>query len=342
MSQLKPYININPAFATNNLDNGQAGFYQISPNNSNLATRLSYSNIGITGEIRLNNTGNINVFQGYTGNTWVNFNALTGQQGIPGQDFTNAVNFINATDSVDNSNTVSRAGIFSTTYANVAMSISNVIIRGIESGNYDVNSNLSIETAILSQNSNTITITNQPLPYNWDFTSSGGYNTQQYLKNASGDSPFYGWGETSKWTVKTGYNILKGQAVRITNDGSNLAIIPITYTSLTGISPFTTPFNMLGIALETVSGGGNCLVCSKGITTVLCSSNITADFISSSSVSTVGIAGIVSKDAGIFCNTTPAPLVNYIRAGYFMESGGSVASNGNYALFYVDIKVQDG
>ena len=118
--------------------------------------------------------------------------------------------------------------------------------------------------------------------------------------------------------------------------------IPVIYSSLAGVSPFTTPFNMLGIAMETVSGGNDCLVCTRGISTVLCTSNITADFVSSSSVSDVGIDGVVGRDGGIFCNTTPAPLVNYIRAGYFLESGGGVASNGNYALFYVEPKVQFG
>ena len=339
-SQLKPAININPAFATNNLDNGQAGLYQISPNSSSLATRLSYSNIGLLGEIRLNTTQAPAIFQGYSSNGWVDFNASVGPQGPPGLDFTNTVNFINADQSGDPSNIVVQAGIFSTTYANVAAGISNVVIRSLEGGDYSVNNNLTIQSPILSQNSNIITISGQPIPYTWNF--GFGKNTIDYLKNSPSDPLFYGWGETSKWVVKTGENVVKGQAVRLTSDLGNIAIMPVTYSSLAGISPFTTPFNMLGIALEDSSSGSDCLVCTKGITTVLCTSNITTDFVSSSSVSDAGIDGIVGRDGGIFCNTTPTPLVNYIRAGYFLTSGTGVAANGNYILFYVDPKSQIG
>lgn len=337
-SQLRPAININPAYATNGTDSHQAGLYQIAPNSSNLALRVSYSDMSVAGEIRLNNTVAPVKFQGYNGSSWVDFDASTGPQGPAGKDFTNAVNFINAGDAADASNITTRAEIFATTYANVASNISNVVIRSLEAGDYIVNSNLTIQSAILSQNSNIITITNQPLPYEWNF--GDGNNTVEYLKNPSSDNQFYSWGDTSKWVVKPGSNVVKGKAVRITNDGSDLVIIPIEYVSLTGISPFTTPFNMLGIALESVSGGSNCTVCTRGITTVLCTSNITADFVSSSSVSAVGIDGIVGRDGGVFCNTTPSPLVNYIRAGYFLESGASVATNGNYALFYVEPRSQ--
>ena len=114
----------------------------------------------------------------------------------------------------------------------------------------------------------------------------------------------------------------------------------MTYTTLTGISPFTTPFNILGIATETVSGGGSCNVCTKGMTTVKCTSNITTDFVRSDNVSSIGLPGIVGKDGFIFNNTTTNPTVNYIKAGYFLESGNGVASNGNYSLFYVDPLVQ--
>ena len=93
---------------------------------------------------------------------------------------------------------------------------------------------------------------------------------------------------------------------------------------------------MLGIALETANSGEVCTVCTHGITTVLCSSNITIDFTASNSVNSVGIDGIVSKDGGIFCNTTPSPLVSYIRAGYFLEEGPIVAANGNFSLFFVE------
>ena len=95
MSLLKPVININPAYATNTLNNGQAGWYQVSPTTSNLALRVSNSTIGMTGEIKLNTSTNPYKFQGYNGSGWVDFNAIQGEQGVPGRDFTNVVNFNN-------------------------------------------------------------------------------------------------------------------------------------------------------------------------------------------------------------------------------------------------------
>jgi len=341
MSIIKPTININPAYATNSTDTLQAGLYQLAPNNSNLVVRVNTtSNIGLAGEIQLNTALVTPTFQGYDGTSWVDFNATTGPQGLPGQDFTNAVNFNNLPLPGDSSTLVALGSVFATTYADVSMSLSNVNIRSLQGGNYTINSNLSVKSLNISQNSNIITLTSQPLPYTWDF--SGSNNTVSTLKNATGDLVNYSWGETSKWIVKAGTTITKGQAVRITNDtaSSNIVITPIQYTSLAGINPFTTPLNMLGIATETVTGGNACVVCTKGITSVLCTSNITTDFVSSSAVSSVGIDGIVGKDGGIFCNTTPVPVVDYIRAGYFLESGIGIAANGNYALFYVEPRFQ--
>jgi hypothetical protein len=339
MSSLKPAILINPDYATNTIDTEKAGWYQIAPSSSNIALRVAYSNIGLSGEIRLNTTVTPAVFQGNNGSAWVDFNALQGSTGQAGQDFTNAVNFNNLGSNSVVGVSVSLANIFATTYANVAANISNVNIRSLKGGNYTVNSNLTVNSTSLTQNSNVITIQSNPLPYRWDFTGSN--NTISYLKNINS-----GWGETSRWIVKSGDTVNRGQAVRLTKDTttSNIVITPMTfplpYTTLAGFSPFTTPFNILGIATETVSGGGSCNVCTKGMTTVKCTSNITANFVRSDSVSSVGLPGIVGKDGFIFYNTQDPLLVNYIKAGYFLESGNGVASNGNYSLFYVDPLVQ--
>jgi hypothetical protein len=342
MSQLRPSININPTYATNNIDNGQAGWYQITPNASNLALRVGTSNIGITGEIYFNSSNATPVFQGYDGSQWVDFNATVGPQGPPGLDFTNAVNFNNLGANTAPGVIVTRGEIFESTFVDVSASISNVNLRTLESGSHTVNSNLAIQSMTFSQNSNVITMTNNPLPYTWDFSTTVN-NNLDYLKNSSSDSNYFSWGDTSRWIVKTGSSITKGQAVRLTNDSpsSNIVITPVTYTSLIGIDPFNTPFNMLGIATQTVTSGQTCNVCVKGITTVLCTNDVNpSEFIRSDSVPNVGLDGIVGKDGGIFRNTTPSPTVTYIRAGYFLESGASVGANGNYALFYVDPQVR--
>lgn len=343
MSNLKPSILINPHYATNNLDTQQAGWYQIQPSSSNVALRVSNSNIGLSGEIRLNTKVYPNVFQGNTGYEWVSFNSTVGPEGPRGKDFTNVVNFNNLTLNTNPGQSVTLGNIFATSSANVAANISNVNIRSLQGSTYTINSNLTIDNISLTQNSNVITIHSTPVPYIWDFTDS--HNTITYLKDSSSSgTPSHSWGETSKWIVQYGQTVYKGQAVKLTKDTntSNIVIAPLTYTTLTGINIFNTPFNMLGIATDTVSGGGSCNVCIKGITTVKCSnpSQVTNDFTRTDDVSNVGIPGLVGKDGFIFNNTQSQIPVIYINAGYFLESGLGVSSNGNYALFYVNPVVQ--
>jgi len=335
MSKLIPTILTNPNYATNTLDTEKAGWYQIHPNSSNIALRLNYSNIGLNGEIRLNNTVSPAIFQGNNGSEWVTFNATQGIQGSPGQDFSNAVNFNNLGENAAVGQVVELGSIFESTSLNISQNLNNVNIRSLQGSSYVINSNLSVTSIELTQNSNVITINSKSLPYNWDFT--GTKNTVSNLKNIT-----TGWGETSIWIVKTGGSpVSRGQTVRLTkeNTTSNIVIEPLIYTNLTNVNPFIIPFTMLGIATEDAIAGGTCSVCTKGITTVKCTNNVTADFTRSDSVSNVGIIGLVGKDGFIFNNTNSSPRVNYIKAGYFLESG-NVASNGSYCLFYVDPLVQ--
>ena len=218
MSQLQPSVLVNPAYTTNNIDTHKAGWYQIQPSSSNIALRVAYSNIGLNGEIRLNTSVIPPVFQGNNGSAWVNFNSITGPVGPKGKDFINAINFNNLGSNTSPGTSVQLGSIFATTYANVAANISNVNIRSIQGSSYTVNSNLSINSISLTQNSNVITINSLPLPYNWDFT--GNRNTVRYLKNGSGGIN-NSWGEISNWIVKTGTTVYKGQAVRLTQDTTN-------------------------------------------------------------------------------------------------------------------------
>ena len=337
MSQMKPTILTNPEYATNQIDTQQAGWYQISPNSSDLALRVINSNIGLSGEIRLNTSIMPPVFQGNNGSAWVSFNASQGPIGPPGRDFTNAVNFNNLGPSPIFGDIVSLASIFATTYVNVDENLSNVDIRSLQGSDYTINSNLSVDSILLQQNSNVITLMPQPLPFNWDLQSPR--NTITYLKNSSTDFNFYSWGEKSFWAVQQGATILKGQAVRITNDlnSSNVVITPITYNTLNGANKFNQPyFNVLGIALRDGNGGGFCSVCTKGVTTVLCTSNIAINsgFSPVNNTPFVGALGLVGKDGGMFCSTQE-PTVDYITAGYFLENDVSI-TNGSYALFYVN------
>ena len=336
MTSYNSLININPEYTTNNIDNQRAGLYQVSPNTSNLIVRVNTTSdkLDLKGEICLN-TVSTPKFQGYNGTDWLDFNATQGPTGPKGDNFVNVVNFNNLPNSDASPSSVSLGSIFATSSINASTPSNDVNIRSIKSGINVVNSNLSINSMTLSQNSNIIVLQTNPLPYKWDFT--GDYKTINKIKNLSGDTVNFSWGETSSWVA--GANILKGQAVIITTNtgSSNIIIKPLIYTSLSGISPFTTPYtNMLGIATQSVSSGSTCVVCTKGITTALCTNDATTDFTISTSISAVGIDGIVGKDGGIFCNTNPSPSVNYIKAGYFLEYGSSIATSGNYILFYVN------
>ena len=332
-------IFVNPQYSTNNYDPLSAGFYVTSPSNSNLALRTYYSNVNIAGEIRFTPmVGPTGSFQGYNGSQWVDFNANTGPTGSSGKDFTNQVNFNNGTGLAETSNIVVYGEIFSTTTANVALNLSNVNVRSLYGGNVTISSLDNISSLLIEQNSNVITLTSQPLPYEWNFTTS---NLVSTYKSSSGDSVFKAYGETVEWEVLSS-TIQKGTAVRLSTDGiSKIGLVPITYTPSTHIDQFSTPYNILGIALNTASAGSNCTVCTKGITTVLCTSNVSIDFTATAGVSSAGLSGLVGCDGGIFCNSS-TPAGEYIRAGFFLENGLSIASNGSYVLFQVDPKLSSG
>ena len=332
-------IYTNPQYATNNTDPHQAGWYITSPSNSNLALRVQNSNLTIAGEIRLNTATGPASFQGYNGASWVDFNALTGPTGAAGLDFTNQVNFINTSNiNADTINIVNVGEVFSSSYANVAANVSNVYVRGLVAGNVSISSDDSVQSLIISQNSNVITLTSQPLPYIWDYASNAAIAK---YKSGSGDSVFKASGDISLWKVKTGATVVKGTAVRVANDGANLAIVPMTYSPSAHLNPFATPANVIGIALQDASAGSNCMVCTKGVTTVVCTSNVSIDFVTTAGLSDVGLSGLVGCDGGIFCNSM-VPAGEYIRAGFFLESGLSIAGNGQYVLFYVDTKLSSG
>lgn len=330
-------IFINPNLATNGTDVGKPGWYIESLNNtSNLALRVVNSNIALTGEIRFNDTSS--VFQGYDGSTWSDFNATQGPTGPAGQDFLNVVNFNNIGPSVDSSSIVTYGSIFKTASIDASMGVSNVDIRKLTSGNVTVNG-LDVSTLQISQNSNIITLTPQALPYNWSFTAN---NTVAYYKSGVGDSLFKAYGDVSQWVVKSTSTVSKGTVVRLTSDAtsSNIVITPFTYTITGELNPYDYPTNVLGVALEDAVGGSTCNVCTRGVTTVLCTtSSITAQFVSTSNVNQVGRPGLLGKNGSIFCCNQQPTTDTYIKMGYFLETGASAAADGAYTLFFVEPKV---
>jgi len=344
-------VQVNPLYTTNNYDAHTAGWYVTSPNNSNLALRVQNTNLNIDGEIRLYNNSSLSgptgpsVFQGYDGASWLNFNALTGPTGPAGLSFNNLVEFINTISFGGSSYNVTFGNIFITNIIDPAQGMSTVYARSLCAGDVPIASGDIIPSMQIMQNSEIITLISKPIPYQWDFSTDAMITK---YKSGSSDSVFKASGDVSKWLVKTGYNIVKGTAVRIVNNGSgnstSITIIPMLYSSTTHINPFANPANVIGIALENASGGNSCLVCTKGVTTVLCTSNTSLDFVPTSSLSVVGLPGLVGCDGGIFCNSMK-PVDEYIRAGFFLESDSdslSIAGSGQYVLFNVDIQLSSG
>jgi len=76
-------------------------------------------------------------------------------------------------------------------------------------------------------------------------------------------------------------------------------------------------------------------ICIKGITSVLLSSSIPKEYVSSTDLKDVGLPGIIAPDAGIFyCPMKPSTTTEFIKAGVFLKSG-DITTNGGYVLFRI-------
>ena len=114
-------------------------------------------------------------------------------------------------------------------------------------------------------------------------------------------------------------------------DGSTTSAIKLSYFNST---TFTDNTHVLGVALEECEGNEPCMICTRGITTVKCSNNISSVFIGEPEVESSGCPGLVSQDGFIFY-TNIKPTVDYIKAGNFIQSG-NIAGHDNYALFKIN------
>ncbi len=287
---------------------------------SDKTLRVSDSNLMMPGAIRFNEiTSN---FQGFNGNDWVTFNAEKGATGPAGTNASELFNFVNLPPGL------SGMGI-----GEVYQSADDttVYLRSIQSGTYDLTSSITGVQAIqIANDSNYITLTPQPRPYVWDFTS---INLINDLKGEVGGK-LKAFGTVSKWRVKTGKTVQKGYAVRVALDlvNTQLTIEPYTYTTMTDfVTTSQEGLGFLGIALENKSGGESCEVCTEGVTTAIIGEN--PPFTTRTYTDGAGHYGFVSKDGKIFI---PNPLTSITIApiaGYWLQKG-EIGYN-NLGLFYV-------
>lgn len=273
---------------------------------------------------------------------WTVLTSATGPTGPTGANFENQVNFINTQNDSTQMNIISSANIFITSSINPTINETNVYIRTIEGGTGNYN---GYTTKLLNvyQNNNTIALNPSYIPYISNFSGSNSSNT--YLSGFYNPDPLNTaytelrcFGQKELWTANA--NIIAGQAVTLISVSNQLQIIPLTYNPNYQLNFNTCP-TLYGIALSNTTAGSNCNVCIKGITSVLCNTNVSSFDVANIATS-VGSPGYVGPSGFIFHPSQPTSYlslpIDYIRCGFFMANGATVASTGNYALFNVDIK----
>ncbi len=282
--------------------------------------RVANSNLMMPGAIRFNEDSNI--FQGFNGEDWVTFNAEKGATGPAGNNASELFNFINLPTGLSGSGN-------GEVYRNSGETA--VYLRTIKSGTYDLTSSVTgLQSLQITNDTNYITLTPQPRPYVWDFTSNNLITDLRGEVNGK----LKAFGQVSKWTVKTGKNIQKGFAVRITLDSINtkLTIEPYTYTNLSDFVNISQEgLGFLGIALEDKNSGESCEVCTEGITSAIIGAN--SPFTTTDTASGPGCYGFVSKEGKIFIPNPLTAITIAPIAGYWIEK--RTIGYGNLGLFYV-------
>lgn len=306
-----------------------SGWYK-ERGSSNKTLVVGDSNLLTPGTIRFNEFTKI--FQGFNGMEWVTFNAIQGPPGNPGENASQLFNFINLPDDPSNNG----GKIFESS------DTSSVYFRSIQGGVVNINAGVTASSLAITNDSNYVTITPQPQPYVWDFTSN---NTFSNFKSLASDIKFKAYGTVGKWRVSTNATIKAGMGVRIVTESNNMVIEPFIYTSNNNNYSQPNKLGFLGIALENKSNGESCEVCTNGITMALIGNNAaipSSGGISSTSGIKCGMYAFANYDGSVFSplflNTIPN---SFPIAGYWIEDGiGKSLFNGTVTdnclgLFYV-------
>lgn len=306
-------------------DKQKAGWYLDRLHNDK-TLRLSDSDITLSGSVRFNR--NNSTFQGFNGTSWVDFNATQGEQGEAGTNGISTFDMINLPDGETNAGEV---------YASTDGT--DVNFRTLKTTTFDINPAMTdIDALSITKSDNYLTLTPASRPYSWDFSSN---NSITYLKSSSGDATFKAFGQTSTWKVKSSSSVTAGTIVRITlsvsgtgytESTTELVIEPYTYSALQ--EEINEGSAVLGVALQTKSGGNSCLVCTEGITTVLIGDGDGAGNQTSSTIDGPGAFGFVGYDGRVYNESLSTGVSsNTPSIGYWLERG--TFSSGSLVLFHV-------
>jgi hypothetical protein len=320
-------VNTNPRVSQSPLstDRGKAGWY-VDRFHNDKVLRLSESDIALAGVVKLNKSRN--VFQGFNGEEWVDFNATQGEAGADGAS---GISLIEA------SNLPIGLTVEGEIYAGKDDDTLN--FRSLRSGTVDINATITdIDAIDISKSDDYITLTPAPRPYVWDFSSN---NTITYLKSNTSDSLFKAFGEISIWKVRSGKTITAGTAVRIalsvsntgyTNSTTEIVIEPYTYSA--SQEEIKQGSAVLGIALESKTAGQSCRVCTSGITTVLIGDGNGAGNQTSNVIDGPGAFGFIGYDAKVYNESLSTGInSNTPVIGYWLERG--TFTIGTAVLFHV-------
>jgi len=310
-------------FSNNTTVNGvlPAGWYQQKNSPSDQVSLLiGNSTHDLAGVMRFNDIAKPPQFEGFNGNSWVQFNAIKWDKGDKGADFNNVVKLANVGDG---------AGLL-LSEANITISSEPVLnCRSLKAGSMALNG-VSADTMKIATVGDSVVLSSLPQPMEWNF--AGGVRMFDDCGNLCA------YGDVAVWPVSSVANVSKGQAVRLTGvSGANgLFVEPLVYQM--PINPYKRNCSFYGIALQDGKSGDNIRVCSRGITAVRVSSNIPKEFIATSETPDYGVIGLVAPDGFIFYSPAK-PMVDSILAGVFLQSGNLNSKHAGADSGYVRFKI---
>lgn len=300
-----------------NSEINQSGWYKTN-HEDNVTLCITNSNKQLAGAIRFNDTIDAPQFEGYDGIQWVPFNATKGDKGDKGDNFSQIVKLSNMEGG--------EGQLFQHNSIDLSSGNDIINIRTLKSGSIILNEEEN-PTMEITNEYGCVKLNSLSQPHNWSFVDK---NIDQLKSKNDEHSVFKCYGETSTWTTSS--KIHKGQAVRIVNKSNKICIEPLIFQGIP--NKFRQNISVLGIAIEDADANKTCKVCTRGITTVRCTNDIINHYMGDGDVAQPGLPGLVSNNGFIF-NCKVKPSVDYISAGYFIESG-PIADNNKYALFYVN------
>jgi hypothetical protein len=306
-------------------DKKKAGWY-LDRFHNDKTLRLSDSDLLLPGTVRFNYSNN--VFQGFNGESWVEFNAIKGETGNHGEDGI-------ASFDVDNlpKNQKVEGEVYSGKVDN------ELRFRALNTTIFDINESITdVDSISINKSDDYLTLVANPRPYQWDMSSN---NTIEYFKSSLSSSTLKAFGTIQTWKVKSGETVRIGTAVRISlsvsgtnysNATTELVIEPYTYN--VSHEEIKQGSAVLGIAMQTKTGGNSCLVCTDGITTVVMGDGNGAGNQTSTVINGPGAHGFIGYDAKVYNESLSTGISsNTPTMGYWLERGSF--SSGSGVLFYV-------